>query len=378
MKASKALLKHIEAPSKVKTDSKPNLLADGEGELDESEVIWLTLTTKKFITDTKRLKPGKISVPHPLNSSSTSTICLIVSDPQRTYKDIVASPAFPPALGARITKVVAISKIKAKWTQYEAQRKLYSEHDIFLADDRIITFLPKLLGKTFYHNNTKRPIPINIAAPAPRTDGKRAARAQGAKSEAAEPKKIAAEIEKAIQGTLVHLAPSTNTSVKVGYASWDASEIAENTKVVADALIEKWVPKKWRGVKSIFIKGRETAALPIWLADELWVDEKDVLDEETVKQLEEPNTGRKRKRIEDAASKKRKAIEEAGNEEKKEKKVKKAKLVESNDDKLDKEIALRKENLKKQKAAAALDVEDGVLPMPAKKEKKQQKAKVSA
>jgi ribosome biogenesis protein UTP30 len=368
LKASKALLKHIEAPSKVKTDSKPNLLADGEGELDESEVIWLTLTTKKFITDTKRLKPGKISVPHPLNSSSTSTICLIVSDPQRTYKDIVASPAFPPALGARITKVVAISKIKAKWTQYEAQRKLYSEHDIFLADDRIITFLPKLLGKTFYHNNTKRPIPINIAPLAPRTDGKRAARAQGAKSEAAEPKKIAAEIEKAIQGTLVHLAPSTNTSVKVGYASWDASEIAENTKAVADALIEKWVPKKWRGVKSIFIKGRETAALPIWLADELWVDEN------TIKQLEESNTGRKRKRIEDAATKKKKAIEEAGNGEKKEKK---AKLVESNDDKLDKDIALRKENLKKQKAAAALDVEDGVLPMPAKKEKRQQKAKVS-
>ena len=366
LKASTALLKHIKATEKASTESKPNLLSgDEEGE-DESVAIWLQLTTKKHITDTKRLKPGKLSVPHPLNTSSTTTICLITADPQRTYKDIVASPGFPSELGSRITKVVGISKIKAKWTQYEAQRKLYAEHDIFLADDRIVTLLPKLLGKTFYKNTTKRPIPVTLLPPAPRTEGKRIARAKGDGPQAATPQQIASEIEKAIRGTLVHLTPSTNTAVKVGYASWDAQKLAENVDAVASAMIEKYVPKKWRGVKSIHIKGPTTAALPIWLADELWVDEADVVDEETAKQITAANVGKKRKAIggEEGEGEKKK-----GKEEGKKEKSKKQKLAPSNDDKLDKEIALRKEKLKKQKEQAVLDVEDDV-PKPTKKAKK--------
>lgn len=305
-------------------------------------------------------------MPHPLNTSSTTTICLITADPQRTYKDIVASPGFPSELGSRITKVVGISKIKAKWTQYEAQRKLYAEHDIFLADDRIVTLLPKLLGKTFYKNTTKRPIPVTLLPPAPRTEGKRIARAKGDGPQAATPQQIASEIEKAIRGTLVHLTPSTNTAVKVGYASWDAQKLAENVDAVASAMIEKYVPKKWRGVKSIHIKGPTTAALPIWLADELWVDEADVVDEETAKQITAANVGKKRKAIggEEGEGEKKK-----GKEEGKKEKSKKQKLAPSNDDKLDKEIALRKEKLKKQKEQAVLDVEDDV-PKPTKKAKK--------
>ena len=377
LKASKALLKHIKNAEGASKESKPNLLSgDGEGEA-ESVAIWFQLTTKKHITDTKRLKPGKIAVPHPLNTSPTTTICLITADPQRTYKDIVASPAFPAELGARITRVVGIAKLKAKWTQYEAQRKLYSEHDIFLADDRIVTQLPKLLGKTFYSKTTKRPVPVTLQPAAPRTDGKRIARAKGDGPRAASPQQIAAEIEKAIKGTLVHLTPSTNTAVKVGYASWGAADIAANVEAVAAAMVERWVPKKWRGVKSMHIKGATTAALPIWLADELWADEADVVDDETAAQITAANVGKKRKAVEGGevdgeekkTGKKAKAIEGKGDE-KKEKSAKKQKLLEpSNDDNLDKEIALRKERLKKQKVLAALNVEDDV-PKPSKKAKK--------
>lgn len=368
LKASTALLKHIKATEKPDAEAKPNLLSGDEEGQDESVAIWLQLTTKKHITDTKRLKPGKIAVPHPLNTSSTTSICLITADPQRTYKDIIASPAFPAELGARITRVVGISKIKAKWTQYEAQRKLFSEHDIFLADDRIVTLLPKLLGKTFYQKATKRPVPVNLQAPAPRSEGKRIARAKEAKPEAGSSKQIAAEIEKAIQGTLVHLTPSTNTAVKVGYASWDAEKLAENVEAVSAAMIERYVPKKWRGLKSMHIKGPTTAALPIWLADELWTDEADVVDDETAKQITAANMGKKRKAVEggEEPETKKKAIE--GGEEKE--KSKKQKLAPSNDDSLDKEIALRKDRLKKQKEQAALDVVEDEVPKPSKKAKK--------
>src|ERR1700733_14407028 len=105
---------------KTKTSSKRNLLApteDEEGtELDET-LVWLNLTTKKHIVDQKRLKPAKISLPHPLNISAATTICLITADPQRTYKDVVASPAFPSELRSRITRVIGVHKVKAKFHQ---------------------------------------------------------------------------------------------------------------------------------------------------------------------------------------------------------------------------------------------------------------------
>ena len=357
LKASTALLKHIKNTEKSSSTSKPNLLAGGDDEEDQtgSTPIWLNLTTKKFISDSKRLKPSKLSVPHPLNTSSTTTICLITQSPQRTYKDIIASPAFPSALAARITRVVDLTKLKSKWSQYEAQRKLLSEHDVFLADDRIITMLAPILGKTFYKTQSKRPVPVDIAPPPVKgEDGKKIKAVRVPRSERpaqrvshpGKPQTVAAEIEKALQCALVHLSPSTNTSVKVGYSSWDAQKLAENVEAVANGVIEKFVLKKWRGVKSLHVKGQETAALPIWLADEMWVDEGDVVGEGVVI---EANEGKKRKV---------KTLEGAGEEG--EKKEKKRKLVESNDDNLDKEIKLRKEKLRKQKADAALGGEDDV------------------
>lgn len=370
LKASRALLKHIKS-SETASSSKPNLLAsaeDDEDQQDDSTPIWLTLTTKTHLSDKNRLKPSKIAVPHPLNTSTTSTICLITADPQRTFKDIVWAPTFPPALRSRITRVIGLSKLKIKFKQYEAQRKLFAEHDVFLADDRIINQLPKALGKVFYKTTTKRPIPVVLAEPLPKSEGKRIARAKNVREalKAGGPKQIAKEIEKAVHSAVVHPSPSTNTAVRVGYASWDAQNVADNVEAVVNGLIEKHVTKKWRGVKAVYIKGPETMSLPIWLADEMWVDEADVLENGAVV---EANVGKKRKA---------RALESTPAEEevKTEGKGKKQKLVESNDDKLDKEIALRKEKLRKQKAEAAKDGEDDV-PKATKKSKKG-KAKIDA
>ncbi|ESZ93334.1 hypothetical protein SBOR_6261 [Sclerotinia borealis F-4128] len=371
LKASTALLKHITTTetAKSKKAGTQNLLAQNDDDDAESTPVWLTLTTKKHIIDKTKLKPFKISVPHPLNTSTTTTICLIVADPQRTYKDIIASPAFPAELSKRIIKVVGVDKIKKKYKQYEAQRKLFAEHDIFLADDRVITLLPKLLGKTFYKSTTKRPIPISIQAEAPRSEGKKIAKAKGEGApKAAEPKKIAAEVEKAISSALVTLSSSTNSAIRIGYASWDAQKLADNLESVVNTVIEKYVPKQWRGVRGIHVKGPETMSLPIWLADELWVEDEDVLDESVVREIEE--------RVVEKKNKKRKTrgiegseIEEKGGEEKKQK-------LESNDDKLDDEIALRKELLKIQKEDAAKDLD--AVPVVVKKTKKVKKVEEEA
>lgn len=224
--------------------------------------------------------------------------------------------------------------------------------------------LPKALGKTFYKSTAKRPIPVSIAAPAPRSEGKKIARAKTDEKTSgapAAPKAIAAEIEKAIQSALVHISPSVSTAVRIGYANMKPEELAANVEAVVNEMVEKLVTKKWRNVKGIYIKGKDSAALPIWLADELWVEETDVLDEETAAKL----------KVEANVGKKRKAVEAAPVEEKTTKGSKKQKLLESNDDNLDKEIASRKEKLKKQKedAAKSADVED-VVPRASKRSKK--------
>lgn len=298
-------------------------------------------------------------MPHSVNSPET-TVCLIVADPQRAYKNIVASEEFPAELRKKVTRVIDFSKLKAKFNQYEAQRKLFSEHDVFLGDDRIINRLPKVLGKTFYKTTQKRPIPVVLTPKVAKVDGKRAKPQKPVEGQvnAGTPADIAKEIEKALSSALVSLAPTTNTAVRVGFSHWTPEQIAANVDAVATALVEKWVPSKWRNVKSIYIKGPETAALPIWLTDELWLDEKDVVadDEETkAKAIEKAatkaNIGKKRKSLDGTEKVESPAPKKA-------KKQQREKKPSGDDDTLDKQISERKTRLRKQKAGAKAAMEE--------------------
>lgn len=222
--------------------------------------------------------------------------------------------------------------------------------------------MPKALGKTFYKTTTKRPIPVVLMAQREKVNGKRVPAPKG-KKEKRDPlenanarpiPEIVAEIRKAIGAALVHLSPSTNTAIKVGYANWEPEKLAANIETVIRELVERFVPQKWQNVRNFYVKGPETAALPIYQTDELWLDESKVVPDgqEPARALpgkrEKANIGKKRKPLEDASQP---ALEETGKDERPKKKAKKT-LPESNDDKLDKAIAERKEQLKKQKAAA--------------------------
>lgn len=353
LRASKALLAHIKkASAQPTTTGKKNLLdeIEPEGSLADTP-IWLTLTTKRHIADTHRLKPSRIALPTPLNADPLSTICLITADPQRAYKDIVASDAFPAELRKRVTRVIGYTKLRAKFKQYEAQRRLYAEHDVFLGDDRIVNRLPQALGKTFYKTTAKRPVPVVLRST------KRSAKKQGKKNDeeevnAATPEEIAEEIKSALGAALVSLSPSTNTAVKVGYASWTPEQVSANICAVASAMAEKHVPKGWSNIKSIYVKGPETTALPIWQTEELWVDGQDVGAEEEPKALEEgekANIGKKRKALGEGA-------QEQGKKGPLSKKAKK--VPESDDADLKRQIAETKTRLGKKKAAAKAALDD--------------------
>ncbi|KAI0553496.1 electron transfer flavoprotein alpha-subunit [Xylaria curta] len=359
LRASKALVAHLKSEAEkavADASKKKDLLADDEvGAIGETPVF-VTFTTKRHLTDSRNLKPTKIPTPFPIETDPEKGICLIVAEPQRHYKNLVADPEFPDDLRKNVSRVIDFGKLKKKYKAYETQRALYAEHDIFLADTRIINRLPGLLGKTFYKSQKKRPIPIEIQARIPKSAGKRVKPAKGDVNSCTSVQ-LAGEIKRAVAAALVNLSPSTNHAVKIGYASWKPEDLAANVDKVVTVMVNKLIPGGRKTVRSIYIKGPETVALPIYLTDELWVDkEKDVVDDETEKAKallagEKANIGKKRKSLEGA-------VEETEPVAKKSKKSKAVKVPESNDDKLDKEIADRKAALKKQKKAAkkAVDV----------------------
>jgi ribosome biogenesis protein UTP30 len=291
LKASTALLKHVrqEANRLKELSAKKNLLdndeeegSDSEEQLGEDPPIWLNLTTKKHIVDKNRLKPGKIAVPHTINKSSSLSICLITADPQRAVKDIVAHATFPTTLSSKIGRVIGYKKLKAKYYSFESRRQLLAEHDIFLADDRIITRLLETLGKVFYKDSAKRPIPIRIAR-IEKVEGKRVkANTKRPSSDTqsatfAPPSVIAKEIESAINSVPVSLKTGTSVAVRVGRSSFTPSQLSDNVTAVASAMIERYVARGWRNIKAIHIKSPTSAALPIWLADDLWLADSDVV-----------------------------------------------------------------------------------------------------
>jgi ribosome biogenesis protein UTP30 len=106
---------------------------------------------------------------HPVPNSPLSHPLI---DPQQEYKDLLESNNIK-----FISRVVGVRKLKGKLKPYEARRMLLKENGLFLADDRIIPLLPKLLGKAFFnakkyvgrsttvtlsltYNPSRQPIPV--------------------------------------------------------------------------------------------------------------------------------------------------------------------------------------------------------------------------
>lgn len=207
---------------------------------------------------------------------------MITPEPQRQFKDAITHLSFPTTLSKRITKVISIKKLEAKYRSFESKRQLRDSYDLFLADDRIVPYLAKLLGKTFYSTTIKRPIPVPLEASKPKERKSAALPSTKLRKEPSDVKSIAAppllakEIERTLSTAQINLRPSTTTAVRVGLASYTPEQLAANIEAVIASLAGKLVG--WKNVRAVHVKGPNTMALPIWLAEELWVNEDMVLE----------------------------------------------------------------------------------------------------
>lgn len=249
------MLKHV--ATAALNPAKPNLLEDVSNPEDTAVPIWLVLTTKKYISDTKKLKPTSVRVPYPLTNPASTTLCLIVKDPQRHFKDLVATAG----LSSVVTRVIGVGKLRKKFKTYESRRQLFDSHDMFIADDRIVTMLPVTLGSTFYKKTAKIPVPVAIAAGANSADA------------------LKNTVSKILASTFVHLAPSASTSIRVALSSFTPEQVVENVAAVVAAMADTKIPGGFKNIKTIHIKSPNSASLPIYMAGEVYGDE-DVLKPE--------------------------------------------------------------------------------------------------
>jgi ribosome biogenesis protein UTP30 len=314
LRASRALLEHLKREAKRIEASavKKELLKTVDGEDDEDEgstgdqtPVWLNVTCKQHIVDRNCLRPSKVRVPHSLNTAKDLSICLITADPQRAVKNIVANPVLPTELSSRIERVIGLSKLKARYKTFESRRELLAQHDVFLADDRIVTRLPGLLGKVFYKGTSKRPISITIANLEEKRQ-KRKDKASGSSSNKKSKEKdeaqfnppdlVAKEIYRALESVPISLKQGLNASARIALVSFTPEQLAENVDVVVKHIVERHVVKGWRNVKAIHIKSPNSMAMPIWLAEELWTEDSKVEATEENAALEAPPSALKRKR----------------------------------------------------------------------------------
>ncbi|KAI5122816.1 hypothetical protein M0805_000158 [Coniferiporia weirii] len=224
-KAVTALVSH--ATKAAKQSEENELLPEKE------ENVWLVLSVKRT-TPEKKLKPFRIPLAHPIVDPRTTPVCLITKDPQREYKDLLESHNIK-----FISRVVGVTKLKGKFKPFEARRMLMKENGLFLADERVVPLLPKLLGKIFF-DAKKQPIPVSLVK-----------------------KDLKGELEQAVSSTYMHQNRGTCTSVKIGTISQSHAHILNNLKTALPAIVKR-IEGGWDNIQSFHIKTNSSISLPIW------------------------------------------------------------------------------------------------------------------
>ncbi|XP_031254245.1 LOW QUALITY PROTEIN: ribosomal L1 domain-containing protein 1-like [Pistacia vera] len=209
--------------------------------LEQDDFIYLILTLKK-IPQNSRINPHKIPLPHSLirqEDDNPPELCLIIDD--RPKFNLTKDAALKKIKNDNvpITKVIKVTKLKTDYRPFEAKRKLCDSYDMFFADKRVVTLLSKLLGKHFFQEEKKIPVPVDLKH-----------------------KNWKEQIEKVCGSALLYLRTGTCSVLKVGKVSMDAKEIVENIMAAINGIAEI-VPGN---VRSLHLKMLESLALPVYQA----------------------------------------------------------------------------------------------------------------
>lgn len=252
-KISKALseLKKFVANSNKDEESKAQLFED-----ELTNDLQIIFTKKNLFTSKKNFKPKLIHIQDKPKNEEQPRIVLFIRD------DVIDKELLEKIeeseLNSLIEQIITGSDLKSTYKQYEKRRELYSLNDIFLADDSLITTLPKLLGKVFY-DSKKLPIPIKI------------------NKENFSIQSVINQVNKISSSIVYSLPRSNNLSVNLG-------SIETINESVLKQVIEHFQNEELR---SIFIKTNQSPALPLYELDTVYTeDDVKPTDKEEIKAQE--------------------------------------------------------------------------------------------
>lgn len=252
-KISKALseLKKFVANSSKDEESKAQLFED-----ELTNDLQIIFTKKNLFTSKKNFKPKLIHIQDKPKNEEQPRIVLFIRD------DVIDKELLEKIeeseLNSLIEQIITGSDLKSTYKQYEKRRELYSLNDIFLADDSLITTLPKLLGKVFY-DSKKLPIPIKI------------------NKENFSIQSVINQVNKISSSIVYSLPRSNNLSVNLG-------SIETIDESVLKQVIEHFQNEELR---SIFIKTNQSPALPLYELDTVYTeDDVKPTDKEEIKAKE--------------------------------------------------------------------------------------------
>jgi ribosome biogenesis protein UTP30 len=267
-KAVTALLKHhndkdSSTSSSSLKDKKANLLFGSD------VPIHVQFTLSKVPEKTSP-RPIRVPIPHPLfkipsafmtqqqegeedNDNNNDdeldevTICLIVKDDSKAWvKDLIekvtSSSSTSPVNSAlsTIKKVLTLTSLRKKFSQYKDRRELCKTYDLFMADERILPMLGKALGKNFFAEK-KQPIPLKLT-----------------RREA-----LPTAIHRNLMSTFMFISPGTCITVKSGSTAMKTQHLLDNIQSVIEHAIDR-IPRKWANVSAIGIKTSTSMSLPIY------------------------------------------------------------------------------------------------------------------
>lgn len=245
-KATVALLKHHE-DTISKNKSKESLLPKSD---DVPVQVQLTLSR---VPENSSPKPIRIDIPHPFHKPPSNMdvddgdeyleeaeVCLIVKDDDKDWIKQLISKVGPESSLSCIKKVLGLTSLRKKHSQFSDKRALLQKFDFFLADDRILPMLSKNLGKSFFKAK-KQPIPIDVTRKSA----------------------LPFVVDKCLKATWMFISAGTCITIKVGDTGMTLNNLLANFEaIITNAAMR--VPRKWANIQAISIKTSQSVALPVY------------------------------------------------------------------------------------------------------------------
>ncbi|EDQ87007.1 uncharacterized protein MONBRDRAFT_33567 [Monosiga brevicollis MX1] len=210
---------------------------EDESLLDEERGVYMLITLAGV--PRKPSKPFRIPLKHFLYDHDGARLCLIVKDPEEYFATIAAQE------GHKNLTVIGYSRLEKEFKTHEARRQLLNSFDFFMADERVLPSMSRLLG-TKFTSKKKSPVGVKLKN-----------------------RKFTPAIRRALEASYFHLSGSS-CSLRIGNSAMTWKQLGENVLVAMPHIIDV-LPHKEKLLQAVLIQADNTIALPVWhaTADEL-------------------------------------------------------------------------------------------------------------